>query len=127
MDHAGALRSLPSLTVCPCFDLHRSGGDECLKIQQTESRFYQTVYARFLQTQLLQEHLTVLIALQLGNLTLGLGGNDQQLCVLVLDGLTHLVYIGVACLYAALVNVADIQNGLGSEQEQVMCYFLLIL
>ena len=72
MDNACALRGFPTLAVGPCLDLHWTGGDECLQVEQTEGRFYQTVYARFLQAKLLEEHLTVLIALQLGNLALGI-------------------------------------------------------
>ena len=39
------------------------------------------------------------------------GSYHQKLCVLVLDGLTNLLHICVASLYAALVHVAYIEHG----------------
>ena len=69
----------------------------------------------------------VLITLEFGDILFGLGSNHQQLSVLILDGLTHLLHIGVAGLDAALIHIAHVEHGLGGEQEQVMRNLFLIL
>ena len=47
--------------------------------------------------------------------------------ILVLDGFAHGVNIGIAVHGALVVHVADIEDGLVGEQEQLVCNLLLVL
>ena len=108
------------MTERPGLDLHLTCGDECAEIKQFESRFDQTVTTGLLQTDVLQEHLPLFIRVQLGNISLSLGSNDENLGMLFRYNLLYSFHIGVSSNGTALVNVADIQDGLGGQQEQIV-------
>ena len=74
MYHAGTLGCLPTLVIGPCLDLHLSGGDECLEVEQTVGLLDETVYAALLQSQLVEKHLLVVIGLERRDVFLCLGG-----------------------------------------------------
>ena len=127
VDDAGTLRSLPALVVCPRLHLHLAGGDECLQVEQVVSLLYETVHAALLKTQLLKEHLLVLVSLERCDVLLGLRSDDEHLRTLVLCYLRNLLRVLVAALCRRLVYVAHVEHGLGGEQEEVVSVALLLL
>ena len=55
MDHTGTLWSLPALAVSPCLHLHRTSGDECLKVEQRIDGLDEAVASALLQSHVLKE------------------------------------------------------------------------
>ena len=127
VDDSGTLGSLPALAVGPGFHLHLACCDERLKVQQLEGCLDEAVDARFLKTNFFKEHLTVLIAVQLCNVSLCLCCQHHHLGRLILHSLTHSLHIGIPRHSTPLVHIAHIEYGLGSQQEKVVGCTLFIL
>ncbi len=81
----------------------------------------------FLESHVLEEHLFLLVALQLGDVGLGLRADDEHLGILATDSPGHSLGVGIACRGAGVVHVAHIQDWLGREQEHALGGGLLIL
>ena len=127
VDDTGTLRSLAAAAVGPCAHLLGACGEEGLEVEQSIGRLDDAVHTALLQADLGQEHLTLFIILQFGNLALGLGCYNQDLRILVLDSLTHCVHIGITGHGTLVVHVADVEYRLVGQQEQLMGNFLLVL
>ena len=127
MDNAGALRSLPSLVVGPCLNLHLTGGDECFEVEQTVCFLDESVYAALLQSEFFEEHLLVLVGFERCDVLLGLGSDDEHFGAFALGDFGYLLRVFVAALSRCLVDVAHVQYGLGGEQEEVVSIVLLLL
>ena len=80
MDDTGTLRSLPAFFISPGLHLHLTSGDERLKVQQGLGLLDQTVYTTLFQTQFLEEHLLVFVALKLCDILFCLGSDNHRLC-----------------------------------------------
>ena len=126
MDDAGTLRGLPAFVVGPGFHLHFAGGNECFQVQQFIDSLDEAVAAALLQAQVFEEHLLLLVGFQLCNICLGLSGDDHQLGVFILDGFAHLLHIGIACGGGGIIDVADVEHGLGGEEEHLAGARLLV-
>ena len=127
VDDTGTLRGLAAAAIGPCAHLLGACGEEGLEVEQSIGRLDDAVHTAFLQADLGQEHLALFVILQFGNLTLGLGSDNQDLRILVLDSLTHCVHIGIAGHGTLVVHVADVEYRLVGQQEQLMGNFLLVL
>ncbi len=127
MDDAGALRGFPSLVEGPCLHFHLAGGDEGLQVEQVVGLLDEAVDTALLQAELIEEELLVLVGVEGGDVLLGLGGDDHGLGALLLGNLLDLLAVLVAVLGACLVYVADVEHGLGGQQEQVVGGLLLVL
>ena len=127
MDHARALGCLAATAIGPGAHLVRPGGEEGLEVQQAVSGLDQPVHTRLLEACLGEEHLPLLVGVQLRDLTLDLSRHDEQLRAFVLDGLAHLLHIGVARCGAGLIHIADVEHGFVGQQEEIASYALLIL
>ncbi len=127
MDHSGTLRSLAATAVGPRAHLLGTCGKEGLEIKQGVGGLDDTVHTALFKPDFLEEHLALLIVVELGYLALGLCCDHQDLGVLVLDGFTHGVNIGVAVHGALVIHVADIEHRFVGEQEQLMGYLFLVL
>ena len=112
VDDPGTLRSLPALVIGPRLHLHLACRDEGFEIKQCISRLDEACHARFLKADLGEEHLTVLIGVQLRDVGLSLSGHNKQFGILFLDGLAHLVNISVSIDGTSLVHVAHVEHGL---------------
>ncbi len=119
MDDAGTLRSLAAAHECPGTHLVRTGREEGLKIEQSVGSTYQTGHTRLLQSYLGEKLLTLLIGVELGYLALGLRSHDEQLGILLLDGLAHCIDILVALGRRSVIDITNIHHRLGREQKQL--------
>ena len=120
MDDTRRLRSLPAATERPRLHLHLAGGDERLQTQQRVDSLDEAVAAALREAHVLQEHLLLLIALQLGDVSLGLGADDEQGRLLVLRSLAHRLHISVAVGGRGVIDIADVEHRLRRQQEQVL-------
>ena len=126
VDDSGGAGSLVALVDGPGADFGLAGGEVGAQAEQVVGGADQALDARVFQAQLLEEHLALVVTLELGYLGLDLGGDDQHSGVLSGDGLTDAVHIGIAAGSRGLVHIADVQYGLGGEQEELMCDLLLL-
>ena len=120
VDHTGGLRRLVSLADGPGAALVRTGGEESLQAQQAVGALDQADDAGLFQTQFFQEHLTVFVILDFGDIRLGLRGDDQDFRVLLLDGFPDRVDICVALGGGGFIDIADIHDRLVGQQVQVL-------
>ena len=86
----------------------------------------QAIDARLLQSEFFEEHLTFVVAFELGNLRLYLCRNDQHLSLLVLHSFAYPLDVGIAILCRCLIYIADIKDRLARQEEKVMIGTLLI-
>ncbi len=119
MDDTGRLGRLHPLAVGPGARLVGSRGEEGLQVQELVGRLDEARHARLLQPHLLEEHLALFVLLQLGDVGLGGGGDDQHLGLLAGDGRPDGFGVRVARHGALLVDVADIQHGFVGQQVEV--------
>ena len=112
-------RCLVSFMYGPGADLRLPCRKICAQTEQVIGSADQSLNTGMFQPQLLKEHLTLLIAVQLGYLGLYLGRNDQDSGILVLDSLLHFIDIGIAVCGRSLIHIADIEHGLCSQQEEL--------
>ena len=129
MDYSGALRRFHALPEGPCAHFVRASGEERTEFEQRICGFDKAVDARLLQSDLPEEHLPLLVALQFGYLAFYLRGEDEHLCVFVLHSLFHLLDVGVAADSGSLIDVADVHDGFVGEEEKVLgsCFLLFVL
>ena len=127
VDDTGTLRRLPSLVERPGLHFHLARGDEGLQVEQGIGFLDESVHAALLQSQLVEEHLLVLVGLQAGDVLFCLGGYHQGFRSLGGGHFLHLPAVVITGLGRGLVHVADIEHGLGGEQEEVVGHLLLLL
>ena len=119
MDDAGGLGRLHSPAESPGTALVGTGREERLQIQQFIGRFNQTRHARLLQADLFEEHLALLVLVQLGDVGLGSCGDDQHLGPLVGNGGLDGPGMFVTRHGALLIDVADVEHRFVGQQVQV--------
>ena len=102
-----------------------TGGEEGAKAQQAVGALDEAHHAGLGQAHLFQEHLPIVIFLDLGNLGLGLGGNHQDLGILAGHGGAHGLDIGIPAGGRSFIYVAHIQHRLVGEQVKVFGHLLL--
>ena len=112
MDDTGALRSFPSLVICPGTHFLRTGREESLEVQQFVRRFDEAVYAGFLEADFLQEHLPFIVGLELSDFTLNLSGYHQDFSILIFHSLAHSLNIMIPADGAPFVHVANVEHRL---------------
>ena len=127
VDDTRTLWSLPTLLIRPGLHLHFASGDKGFKVQQGVGLLDKAVDATLLQAQLLQKQLLVLVRLQFGNVLLSLGGNDHHFGTFFLSQLPYPTRKIVAVFGIGLADVADIEHGLGCQQEEIAGCILLVL
>lgn len=79
VDDTGTLWGFPSFMVGPGLHLHLTGGDKGLEVQQMICLFNKSVDTTLLESELVKEHLLVLVGVQRCDVLLGLGGDDHSL------------------------------------------------
>ncbi len=119
MDHARSLRGLVALVDGPGPAFVGSGREEGLQVEQCVGRLDEPHHARLFEPDLAQEHRALLGILQLGDLRLDLGRDDQDLRVLPFHGAAHRLHIGVTGRRGTFVHVAHVQHGLVGQQAEL--------
>ena len=127
VDDAGRLRGLHAADVGPCARLVGAGGEERFEVEQFVGRFDQALDARLFETEIFEEHLPLLVALQLGDVGFGGGGDDEHFGFFVGDGRTDRLGVGVARGGALLIDVADVQHRFVGQQVEVGDQFAVLL
>ena len=127
MNHAGTLRCFPSLMIRPGLHFHLSGGDEGLKIEKGIRLFDESVNTTLLKSELLQEHLFVLVGLQRSNILLGLCRYHHCLSTFLTCYFLNLTAVFVALLCRCLIHIADVEHRFRGKQEEVVSHLLLFL
>ena len=74
MDNTGTLRCFSSGFEGPSPHLVGTGGKECTEVQQRICRFDKAVDATLLQAYFFEEHLSLFVSLEFGNLAFNLRG-----------------------------------------------------
>ena len=129
MDNSRSLRRFEALGVGPSPRLVGTRSEESLQSEECVCALDKTAHARLFNAQLLQEDLALLVAVQLGNVSLGCSCHNEQFGILLLDSLAHRIDIGVARNHTCLINIADIQHGFVGQQTQLLhplCIFLVV-
>ena len=127
MDDTRSLGSLHTLNEGPCTALVGTSGEECLQVEQLVCRLDQTCHARLLKTHILQEHLTLLVILQLGDIGLGSRSHDQHLGILVGNGSLHSLGVHVTRYGRCLINITYVEYGLVGQKIKVGNELALLL
>ena len=120
MNLAGSLRRGHAARNRPSANLLGACGEIGDQAEQAVARLHQSIQTRRGQTQL-GEVFRALFILQLRQLFLDAGRNDEHLCVLLLRSLAHLFDHRQIILTGAnliLRNVGSIEHGLAGEQEK---------
>ena len=127
MDDTRSLGSLHTLHKCPSAALVSTCSEERLEVEQFVCRLDKTSYARLLKTHILQEHLTLLVILQLGDISLGSSSYDKHLGILIGNSRLHSLGVSIARYGRGLIHVADIQYRLIGQKVKVRNQFTLLL
>ncbi len=127
MDDACGLGSLVASVESPSADLLRTDSEESAQIENAIGSANKLSHATLFQTEIVKEHLALLISLQLGNLALSLSGDDKDLCALLLHSLTDSIDIGVALIDGSLIYIANINDRLTGEEEELLIQLSLSL
>ena len=115
LDPAGAARPLLERILSDAVrrlegDLYflYAGCEVSFEVQEFISRFDKTCHARLFQSYFGKEHLTVFIRFQFGDVGFCLGGNNQDLSILVFYGFAYHIYVFISVYCACFINIADI-------------------
>ena len=125
MNDTGGAGGLVAHVDGPGAALVGSGREEGAEAQQTVGALDEANDAGLFQAHLLEEHLTVLVLLDLGDFGLGLGGDDEDLRILGGDGGADGIDIGIAGYGGGLIDIADVHDRFVGQEEQVMGHLLL--
>ena len=126
VNDSGTLRCFGSGFERPCAYFVTTCGEEGTEVEQGISGFDETVDTGLLQTDLFEEHLSLLVGLQFSDLALDLSGEHEHLGVLVFDRFAYLFDVGVARYGCGFIDVAHVHDRFVGEQEQVPCCGFLI-
>ena len=98
-----------------------------MQVEQLVCRFDQTAHARLGQTHLFEEHLALVVILQLGNIGLGCSCHDQQLGILLGDSCANSLDVSIARCGATLVDITNVQYGLIGQQVKIGNHLAVLL
>ena len=126
MDNTSTLGSLPTLLVCPGFYLHLASSNERFQVQQGIGLFNQTIDTTLFQAQFLQEHLLVFVRFKFSDIFFCLGCYNHGFSTFLFSQCFHFLREVVATFGISLTHIANIQNRLGSQQEQITSTVLLV-
>lgn len=127
VDHTGRLGSLVALAYGPRTALVSSGREEGLQAEEAIGALDEADHSRLFKSELFEEHLPVVVVLNLRDVRLCPGGYHEYLGLLVLHGLTHSVDIFIAAGGGSLIHIADIHHWLVREQHKLARHRCLIL
>ena len=122
-DTGGAGRLVPGLDG-PGAAFVGPGREEGAEAQQLVCALDEAHYAALLEAHLFQEHLPVLIVLNLRDFSLRFGGNHQNLGVLRRNSRPDSLHVSVASSRRSLVYIAHIHHRLVGDEEQVLGHLL---
>ena len=127
MDNACCLWSLHTFHESPSAALVGTCCEECLQVEQLICRLDKTSHSRLLQAHILQEHLTLVVILQLGDIGLGSCCHDKHLGILVGNSGLNSLGVSVARHSACLIDIADVQHRLIGQKIQISDQLALLL
>ena len=96
VDDTSGLRGLHTTAEGPSSALISTCGEECLQIEKTVCGLDKTAHARLLQAHILQEHLSLLVAIQLSDIGLGRCRHNKHLGTLAGNSCTHSLGVNIA-------------------------------